>query len=77
MTQKKIKEPAVEPIEVEPVAEAKPAAVKEVKTRCINCGQNDRPILQKGNELGCPACKHTWTPDDEQSPFRRIQRGQM
>lgn len=91
MAQKKIKEPAVEQpaieagpaIEAEPVVEAEPVKADlgqiefEIKARCINCGQNDRPLLSNGHEARCPVCGHTWVGDDEQAPFRRIQRGQM
>lgn len=82
--QKKIKEPAIEPeaelvfepVKVEPV-KVEQVKIIELKIRCINCGQNDKYILQTGDLLYCPACGHNWTAAEESSPFRRHQRGQL
>lgn len=47
------------------------------QTRCINCGEQGRVTYSGEQGFHCGACGHTWSVDDEQSPFRRVQRGEM
>lgn len=54
--------------------EIPPALVPTSRTRCINCGEPGRVTFD--GRFRCAACGHAWDAAEEQSPFRRMQRGE-
>ena len=58
---------------IEPVLP--PSLAPGPRTRCINCGETGRTTWT-AQGFHCSACGHTWSIADEQSPFRKLQRGE-
>lgn len=78
-----VEEPIAESdaLAIEPDAIAKITAMLEseqaklINERCINCGQSNQPLGKLRDTFYCPGCQHRWTEEEEQTPFRRVQRG--
>ena len=55
------------------MADESEPAIKPPRS-CINCGRRGTVEVLEDGRFYCTSCKHTWTTEEEQAPFRSLGR---